>query len=114
MDFSESYITIGATLTTSADNQKGLTSLEAFNRPEVVFAVPGGSWSEAVAKEVAPTATMKVFGQSTSADLIQEVIAKLPAEHAIRAIRITCMWQFPLLAYSKPPMAARPGRPRPA
>lgn len=75
VDFSESYITIGATLTTSADNDKGLTSLEAFNRPEVVFAVPGGSWSEAVAKEVAPNATMKVFGQSTSADLIQEVIA---------------------------------------
>jgi ABC-type amino acid transport substrate-binding protein len=75
VDFSESYITIGATLTTLANNPKGLTNVEAFNRPEVVFAVPGGSWSEAVAKEVAPKATMKVFGQSTSADLIQEVVA---------------------------------------
>jgi ABC-type amino acid transport substrate-binding protein len=75
VDFSESYITIGATLTTSANNTKGLTSVEAFNRPEVVFAVPGGSWSESVAKEVAPKATLKTFGQSTSADLIQEVIA---------------------------------------
>ena len=75
VDFSESYITIGATLTTLAGNPKGLTSVEAFNRPEVVFAVPGGSWSEAVAKEVRPKATMKVFGQSTSADLIQEVVA---------------------------------------
>ncbi len=75
VDFSESYITIGATLTTAANNTKGLTSLEAFNRPEVVFAVPGGSWSESVAKEVAPKATHKAFGQSTSADLIQEVIA---------------------------------------
>lgn len=75
VDFSESYITIGATLTTSASNSKGLTSLEAFNRPEVVFAVPGGSWSESVAKQVAPQATHKVFGQSTSADLIQEVVA---------------------------------------
>ncbi|MCC6469425.1 MAG: transporter substrate-binding domain-containing protein [Alphaproteobacteria bacterium] len=75
VDFSESYITIGATLTTAANNTKGLTTLEAFNRPEVVFAVPGGSWSESVAKEVAPKATLKAFGQSTSADLIQEVVA---------------------------------------
>lgn len=75
VDFSESYITIGATLTTLAGNSKGLTTVEAFNRPEVVFAVPGGSWSENVAKEVAPKATLKTFGQSTSADLIQEVIA---------------------------------------
>ena len=75
VDFSESYITIGATLTTLADNPKGLTTVEAFNRPEVVFAVPSGSWSESVAKEVAPKATMKGFGQSTSADLIQEVVA---------------------------------------
>jgi polar amino acid transport system substrate-binding protein len=75
IDFSASYITIGATLATAADNPKNLTSLEAFNRQEVVFAVPGGSWSEAVAQEVAPNATLKVFGQSTSADLIQEVVA---------------------------------------
>lgn len=75
IDFSESYITIGATLATRADNPKGLTSLAAFDRPEVVFAVPSGSWSESVAKEVAPKATLKGFGQSTSADLIQEVIA---------------------------------------
>lgn len=75
VDFSESYITIGATLTIAANNAKGLTSLQAFDRPEVVFAVPGGSWSESVAKEVAPKATIKAFGQSTSADLIQEVIA---------------------------------------
>lgn len=75
VDFSESYITIGATLTALKGNPKGLTSVEAFNRPEVVFAVPGGSWSENVAKEVAPKATLKTFGQSTSADLIQEVVA---------------------------------------
>ena len=75
VDFSDSYITIGATLTTLANNPKGLTSVEAFNRPEVVFAVPTGSWSESVAKEVAPKATHKGFGQSTSADLIQEVVA---------------------------------------
>ena len=75
VDFSDSYITIGATLTTLAGNPKGLTSVEAFNRPEVVFAVPTGSWSESVAKEVAPKATLKGFGQSTSADLIQEVVA---------------------------------------
>ena len=75
VDFSESYITIGATLTVAANNPKGLTTVEAFNRPEVVFAVPPGSWSESVAKEVAPNATLKQFGQSTSADLIQEVVA---------------------------------------
>ena len=75
IDFSESYITIGATVTTSANNPKGLTTIESFNRPEIVFAVPSGSWSESVAKEVAPNAQMKGFGQSTSADLIQEVIA---------------------------------------
>jgi polar amino acid transport system substrate-binding protein len=75
VDFSESYITIGATLTTTANNPKELKNIEDFNRPEVVFAVPGGSWSESVAREVAPNATFKVFGQSTSADLIQEVIA---------------------------------------
>jgi ABC-type amino acid transport substrate-binding protein len=75
VDFSESYITIGATVTTTTDNPKNLTKLEDFNRPEVIFAVPGGSWSESVAKEVAPKATHKVFGQSTSADLIQEVVA---------------------------------------
>lgn len=75
IDFSESYITIGATLTTSANNPKGLTTVASFNRPEVVFAVPSGSWSESVAKEVAPLATIKGFGQSTSADLIQEVVA---------------------------------------
>ena len=75
IDFSESYITIGATLTTSANNPKGLTTIAAFNRPEVVFAVPAGSWSESVAKEVAPLAQIKGFGQSTSADLIQEVVA---------------------------------------
>jgi ABC-type amino acid transport substrate-binding protein len=75
VDFSETYITIGATVTTLAANPKGLTSIDSLNKPEVVFAVPGGSWSEAVAKEVAPKATLKAFGQSTSADLIQEVIA---------------------------------------
>src|SRR5438128_4728540 len=75
VDFSESYITIGATLTTLAANPKGLITVESFNRPEVVFAVPGGSWSENVAKEVAPKATLKAFGQATSADLIQEVVA---------------------------------------
>jgi ABC-type amino acid transport substrate-binding protein len=75
VDFSESYITIGATVTTLAANPKNLTTVESFNRPEVVFAVPGGSWSESVAREVAPQATIKVFGQSTSADLIQEVVA---------------------------------------
>jgi len=52
-----------------------LTTPEAFNRPEVVFAVPSGSWSESVAREAAPKATLKQFGQSTSADLIQEVVA---------------------------------------
>ena len=75
IDFSESYITIGATLTTSANNPKGLTTVASFNRPEVVFAVPAGSWSESVAREVAPLAQIKGFGQSTSADLIQEVVA---------------------------------------
>jgi polar amino acid transport system substrate-binding protein len=75
IDFSESYITIGATLTTSANNPKGLTTVASFNRPEVVFAVPSGSWSESVAKEVAPLATIKGFAQSTSADLIQEVVS---------------------------------------
>lgn len=75
IDFSESYITIGATLTTRSDNPKGLTTIEAFNKPEVVFAVPTGSWSESVAREVAPNATFKGFGQSTSADLIQEVVS---------------------------------------
>jgi len=75
IDFSESYITIGATLTTSANNPKGLTTVASFNRPEVVFAVPAGSWSESVAREVAPLAQIKGFGQSTSADLIQEVLA---------------------------------------
>lgn len=75
IDFSESYITIGATVTTAANNPKGLNSVEAFNKPNVVFAVPSGSWSESVAKEVAPNATLKGFSQSTSADLIQEVVA---------------------------------------
>jgi ABC-type amino acid transport substrate-binding protein len=75
IDFSPSYITIGATVTTSANNPKNLTTIESFNKPEVIFAVPSGSWSESVAKEVAPNATMKGFGQSTSADLIQEVVA---------------------------------------
>lgn len=75
IDFSESYITIGATVTTASNNTKGLTSIDAFNRPEVVFAVPSGSWSESVAREVAPNATIKGFGQSTSADLIQEVVS---------------------------------------
>ena len=75
IDFSESYITIGGTLVSRTDNPKGLTTVAAFNRPEIVFAVPAGAWSEAVAKEVAPNATMKTFAQSTSADLIQEVMA---------------------------------------
>jgi polar amino acid transport system substrate-binding protein len=75
VDFVPSDVTIGATLVTLASNPKGLTTLEAYNRPEVVFAVPAGAWSEAVAKEVAPKATHKAFGQSTSADLLQEVIA---------------------------------------
>ncbi len=75
IDFSPSYITIGATVTTASNNPKNLTTIESFNKPEVVFAVPSGSWSESVAKEVAPNATMKGFGQSTSADLIQEVVA---------------------------------------
>lgn len=75
IDFSESYITIGATLTTASNNPKNLTTVESFNKPEVIFAVPSGSWSESVAKEVAPNATLKGFAQSTSADLIQEVVA---------------------------------------
>ncbi|MBM3521746.1 MAG: transporter substrate-binding domain-containing protein [Alphaproteobacteria bacterium] len=75
IDFTESYITIGGTLVSLANNPKGLTTVAAFNRPDVVFAVPSGAWSEAVAKEVAPNATLKGFAQSTSADLLQEVIA---------------------------------------
>jgi polar amino acid transport system substrate-binding protein len=75
VDFVVSDITIGATLVTLASNPKNLTTIEAYNRPEVVFAVPAGAWSEAVAKEVAPKATFKAFGQSTSADLLQEVVA---------------------------------------
>lgn len=75
IDFTESYITIGGTLVSLANNPKNLTNVAAHNRPEVVFAVPSGAWSEAVAKEIAPNATLKAFAQSTSADLIQEVIA---------------------------------------
>ena len=75
IDFTESYITIGGTLVSLVNNPKNLTTVAAYNRPEVVFAVPAGAWSEAVAKEVAPNATMKAFAQSTSADLIQEVIS---------------------------------------
>jgi ABC-type amino acid transport substrate-binding protein len=75
IDFTQSYITIGGTLVSLANNPKNLTTLAAYNRPEVTFAVPAGAWSEAVAKEVAPNATMKAFAQSTSADLIQEVIS---------------------------------------
>jgi len=75
VDFVATDINIGATLVTLTSNPKNLTTVEAYNRPEVVFAVPAGAWSEAVAKEVAPKATFKAFGQSTSADLLQEVIA---------------------------------------
>lgn len=75
VDFVATDINIGATLVTLASNPKNLTTLEAYNRPEVTFAVPAGAWSEAVAKEVAPKATFKSFGQTTSADLLQEVIA---------------------------------------
>ena len=75
VDFVPSDIIIGATLVTLASNPKNLTAVEAFNRPEVVFAVPAGAWSESVAKEVAPKATLKAFGQTTSADLLQEVVA---------------------------------------
>jgi polar amino acid transport system substrate-binding protein len=75
VDFSESYITIAPVFVSLADNSKGLNTVDAFNRPEVVFAVPSGSWSESVAKEGAPKATLKEFGQSTSAELIQEVVA---------------------------------------
>jgi len=75
IDFTQSFITIGGTLVSLASNPKGLTSVEAHNRPEVVFAVPSGAWSEAVAKEIAPRATHKGFAQSTSADLLQEVVA---------------------------------------
>lgn len=75
VDFSESYLKIGAVFVTRSDNPKGLTTLEAFNKPSVVFAVPTGSWSESVAKEAAPKATLRGFGQSTSADLVQEVLA---------------------------------------
>jgi polar amino acid transport system substrate-binding protein len=75
VDFVATDINIGATLVTLATNPKNLTTLEAYNRPEVTFAVPAGAWSEAVAKEVAPKATLKSFGQTTSADLLQEVIA---------------------------------------
>jgi polar amino acid transport system substrate-binding protein len=75
VDFVVSDITIGATLVSLASNPKNLATIEAYNRPEVVFAVPAGAWSEAVAKEVAPKATFKAFGQSTSADLLQEVVA---------------------------------------
>ena len=75
VDFSESYITIAPVFVALKGNPKGLDTVDAFNRPEVVFAVPSGSWSESVAKEGAPKATLKEFGQSTSADLIQEVVA---------------------------------------
>jgi ABC-type amino acid transport substrate-binding protein len=75
VDFVISDIIIGPVLVTLTSNPKSLTTLEAYNRPEVVFAVPAGAWSEAVAKEVAPKATFKTFGQTTSADLLQEVIA---------------------------------------
>jgi len=75
IDFSESYITIGATFVALKDNPKNLTTIASFNRPEVTFAVPSGSWSESVAMEAAPKATRKAFGQTTSSDLVQEVVA---------------------------------------
>jgi len=75
VDFSESYITIGATFVALTSNPKNLVTVESFNRPEVTFAVPSGSWSEAVVMEAAPKATRKAFGQTTSSDLVQEVVA---------------------------------------
>jgi ABC-type amino acid transport substrate-binding protein len=75
VDFSDTYITIGATFVALTNNPKQLTTIESFNRPEVVFAVPSGSWSESVAMEAAPKATRKAFGQTTSSDLVQEVVA---------------------------------------
>jgi len=75
VDFSESYITIGATFVTLTTNPKNLTSVDSFNRSEVVFAVPSGSWSESVVMEAAPNATRKAFGQTTSSDLVQEAVA---------------------------------------
>jgi polar amino acid transport system substrate-binding protein len=95
VDFSESYLRIGAIFVIRSDNPKGLTSLEAFNRPTVTFAVPTGSWSESVAKEAAPQATLRGFGQSTSADLVQEVLAGADDRRTRRVRRSACLLPWP-------------------
>jgi ABC-type amino acid transport substrate-binding protein len=75
VDFTQSYLKLGSALVTKTGNPKRLKSVADFNRPEVVFAVPIGALSEAIARQIAPQATIKGFGQTTSADLVQEVIA---------------------------------------
>ena len=55
IDFSESYITIGATVDDSGQQSETSDHFRNYSTdPDVIFAVPTGSWSELVAKEVAP------------------------------------------------------------
>lgn len=75
VDFSESYLKLGGVFVTRKDNPRAFKTMEDFNKPEVVFAVPPGAWSESIAKAAAPKATLKAFGQSTSSDLVIEVVA---------------------------------------
>jgi cyclohexadienyl dehydratase len=75
IDFSESYLTVGGTLVFLKSNPKNFKSVADFDKPDVVFAVPAGSWSEQIAKVVVPHATLKPFGQSASSELLQEVLA---------------------------------------
>jgi len=75
VDFTQSYLKLGGVLVFKAANPKGFKTVEDFNKPEVVFAVPPGSWAESIAKVAVPKATLKAFGQSTSADLVVEVVA---------------------------------------
>jgi ABC-type amino acid transport substrate-binding protein len=75
VDFTQSYLKLGGVMVFKTGNPKNFKTVEDFNKPEVVFAVPSGSWAESIAKQAVPKATLKGFGQTTSSDLVQEVLS---------------------------------------
>lgn len=75
VDFTESYLMLGGVFVALADNPKGFAAPEDFDDADVTIAVPTGAWSESIAREAAPNATLRAFGQTTSPELLQEVLS---------------------------------------
>lgn len=92
VNFTIPYDYTGMGIVASKTKAPGLTSLEAFNKPEISIAVRQGTTAEKAARKYFPNASIKAFADEAPA--VQEVIdgrvhalvasAPLPAQQALK------------------------------